>query len=162
MPNKRGRPKKVRPTCDSCGQSFARQQNLDWHMPTHDKTEESSIIIDNQTMPSVTQEEQTMSDGCNDCHKKEHIIEKKDGQITQLTEDLSAAATRLRQPEPQDGHKDIQSLIDCPSCGKPAVEKFEKKGGAVLPPGVVKPFVVDYVKKNYPIFEKGLEIPNVR
>jgi len=103
-----------------------------------------------------------MTEGCTDCHKKEHEIEKKDTMITQLTEDLSAAATRLRQPQEQDGHKDIQSLIDCPSCGKTAVDKFEKKGGAVLPPGVVKPFIVDYVKKNYPIFEKGLELPNVQ
>lgn len=103
-----------------------------------------------------------MSDGCTDCHKKEHELEKKDGLITQLTDDLSAAATRLRAPQEPDGHHDIQSLIDCPSCGRPAVEKFEKRGGAVLKPGVVKPFVVDYVKKNYPIFEEGLEIPNVQ
>lgn len=155
------RPKKIRPTCTTCGQTFARPQNLEWHMPIHDKYDDKSIT--SEIKNDVNQiAEGEMSEGCSDCHKKEHQIEKKDGMITQLTEDLSAAATRLRQPQEQDGHKDIQSLIDCPSCGKPAVEKFEKRGGAVLPPGVVKPFVVDYVKKNYPIFEKGLEIPNVQ
>jgi ssDNA-binding Zn-finger/Zn-ribbon topoisomerase 1 len=162
MAKKLGRPKKQRPTCTSCGQTFARQQNLDWHLPTHDKTEGSSMILDNQPILSGHQEVETMSDGCTDCHKKEHEIEKKDSMITQLTEDLGAAANRLREPQQPDGHKDIQSLIDCPSCGKSAVEQFEKRGGAVLPAGVVKPFVVNYVKKNYPIFEEGLEIPNVQ
>jgi hypothetical protein len=155
------RPKKNKPTCNTCGREFNRKQNLEWHLPIHDVsgadlTANLGNVIE---APSLNKEDQ-LSEGCTECHTKEHALEKKDDQINQLTQDLSAAATRLRQPQEPDGHKDIQSLLDCPGCGSDAIKKFEKSGGAVLPPGVVKPKMIEYVKKNFPIFEKGIEIPS--
>ena len=107
----------------------------------------------------VTEGENNMAEGCTNCHTLEHEIEKKDTEISRMAEDLQEAATALRQPQPNPGHQDILELIDCPNCGPPALTAFEDKGGAVLAPGKVKKQLVKYVRENFPIFEKGIEIP---
>lgn len=102
-----------------------------------------------------------MAETCTNCHTLEHQMEKKDADIERMTDDLREAATALRQkPEPANpGHQDFQGLLDCPNCGPPALSTFENAGGAVLPPGRVKPALVKYVKENFPIFTAEVELP---
>jgi hypothetical protein len=78
-----------------------------------------------------------------------------------MQEDLKTAATALRQPPKAEGHQDFQTLLDCPSCGPPALASFEGLGGAVLAPGKVKPALVRYVKDHFPIFSQDTEIKNL-
>lgn len=144
------RPKKAKPTCTTCGRSFDRKNNLEWHEATH-------AAITGET-PVPNGEENPMADPCPNCHTLEHTIEKKDSEMEKMAEDLRSAATALRQPPKADGHSDFQTLLDCPSCGPPALQSFEKKGGAVLPPGQVKPELVKYVKEHFPIFAAELTV----
>jgi hypothetical protein len=145
------RPKKQKPTCDTCGRSFDRQNNLEWHQATH-------VGITDEA-PAIAEENTAMAESCTNCHTLEHQIEKKDSELDKMAEDLREAATALRQPPPKaDGHQDFQSLLDCPSCGPPAVTSFEGRGGAILPPGRVKPALVSYVKEHFPIFSGEVEI----
>jgi len=100
-----------------------------------------------------------MAESCPNCHTLEHAMEKKDSEISRMAEDLQEAATALRQPPANPGHQDFQSLLDCPNCGPPALTSFEDAGGAVLPPGKVKPQLVKYVKEHFPIFASEVEVP---
>jgi len=151
------RPRKSKPTCQHCGRSFDRQGNLKWHLQTHGNEPANSPVITDES--PITRGEQIMSDACPNCHTLEHKIEKKDDELSAMALELQDAASALRQPPQNPGHQDIQELLDCPSCGTTALAQFEKRGGAVLPPGKVKPQLIKYVKENFPIFEKGITIP---
>ena len=142
------RPKKSKPTCEHCGRQFARQGNLDWHLSTHTNTDDSPM---NGGDP--------VSDSCPNCHKLEHTIEQRDTEISRMADDLSDAANALRKPPENPGHQDIAGLIDCPNCGPPALEAFEKNGGAIIRPGELKPQLVGMIKKHFPVFAEGVEIP---
>jgi ssDNA-binding Zn-finger/Zn-ribbon topoisomerase 1 len=144
------RPKKQKPTCATCGRSFDRQNNLEWHQATH-------AAVTGET-PADGEEHDPMAESCPNCHTLEHKVEKQDGEMEKMAEDLRSAATALRQPPKADGHQDFQTLLDCPSCGPGALASFEKKGGAVLPPGQVKPELVRYVKEHFPIFSAEVEV----
>tara|TARA_R100001086_G_scaffold186001_1_gene104237 strand:+ start:1223 stop:1678 length:456 start_codon:yes stop_codon:yes gene_type:complete len=149
------RPKKTKPTCDHCGRTFDRQGNLKWHAQTHAPSnstipDPSLITIGDKDMPESS---------CTNCHTLEHKIERKDDELAQMALELQDAATALRKPQATPGHQNIQELLDCPSCGPTALTQFEKRGGAILPPGKVKPQLIKYVKKNFPIFEKGITLP---
>ena len=101
-----------------------------------------------------------MADTCTNCHTLEHKIEKKDDELARMAEDLTEAATALRQPREEPGHQDFKQLLDCPNCGPPALTAFEDAGGAVLAPGKVKPGLIKYVKEHFPIFAAEVNIPN--
>jgi ssDNA-binding Zn-finger/Zn-ribbon topoisomerase 1 len=148
---KMARPKKEKPTCETCGRSFDRQNNLEWHRATH-------VAITGET--PVIGEDQPMAEACPNCHTLEHTLEKRDGEIERMGEELRSAAATLKRPPEQPGHSDFQQLLDCPSCGPPAVKTFELAGGAVLPPGRVKPALVGLVKKHYKLFGTEVEVPS--
>jgi ssDNA-binding Zn-finger/Zn-ribbon topoisomerase 1 len=164
-----GRPRKEKPTCDTCGRVFARQNNLDWHAATHASgTGPAPVITDHAAVtgpaPPITEPEEVeqMAESCPNCHTLEHKLEKQDSEIERMADDLRSAATALRQPAPKaEGHTDFQGLLDCPSCGPPALTSFEGAGGAVLPPGRVKPALVNYVKEHFPIFGAEVEVANL-
>jgi len=120
-------------------------------MASHAPSEESALNTDEGDTP-------LNAENCPNCHRLEHKIEKQDSELAQLGLDLTEAATRLRQAPAADGHQDIASLLDCPSCGPPALQRFESDGGAVLQPGKVQPGLVEIVKKHFPFLEEGIEI----
>jgi len=143
------RPRKPKPTCEHCGREFARQGNLDWHLSTHAITDETPMNGG-----------ENVNESCPNCHKLEHTIEQRDGEISRMTDDLSEAAAALRTPPQNPGHQDIAGLIDCPNCGPPALAAFENRGGAVIRPGQLKPQLVGMLKKHFPVFAEGVEIPS--
>jgi hypothetical protein len=148
------RPKKAKPTCVTCGRSFDRANNLEWHRATH-----SAAELDIAGDSPVIGEGAEMEGTCANCHTLEHQIEKKDVEMEKMAEDLRSAATALRQAPQTPGHHEFADLLDCPNCGPPALTRFEAAGGAVLPPGRVKPALVKYVKSAFPIFGAEVEVP---
>ena len=151
-----GRPAKTRPTCTTCGRSFDRRNNLEWHEQVHKS--ESPVITG--AGPAAVDKGGDMAEGCTNCHSLEHKLEKQDAELGRMAEDLQTAATALRQPPEQTpGHQDILQLLDCPGCGPSALSSLEEAGGAVLRPGSLKPELAELVKKHFPIFGSEVKIP---
>jgi hypothetical protein len=150
-----GRPSKKQFECNLCERTFQRKNNLSWHLAAHQKKAGSPVITDNS---------EGNMDFCPECMRWENKHDKQDDKIRTLRAEIDDQQNRFaNELESSRGHHSFSDLLNCdgPECGSRAVEKFEEEGGAVVPPGLVKPELIKMVKAKFPTFkgmlEKGLK-----
>lgn len=150
-PNPVGRPAKKEYECNLCERTFKRKNNLSWHLEAHQRKAGSPEITDNKG---------DVMDFCPECMRWENKADKQNDKIQALETELNEQQNRFSaEMETSRGHHSFTDLLSCdgPECGEVAVTKFEAEGGAVVPPGLVKPELIKLVKSKFPTFKTMLE-----